>query len=74
MSTKLMHAIQYDSYGGGPSGLKVPSLSAPILLFVSINLILLGLTAIKEQPFTNCYVNVMFVAACRGSNPNPEEK
>jgi len=23
MASKLMHAVQYDSYGGGPSGLKV---------------------------------------------------
>lgn len=27
MATKLMRAVQYNSYGGGASGLKVPSLS-----------------------------------------------
>lgn len=31
MAAKLMHAVQYKSFGGGPSALKVLCLSAPFV-------------------------------------------
>lgn len=31
MASKLMHAVQYDCYGGGASGLKVLSFSTCLL-------------------------------------------
>jgi len=38
MASKLMHAVQYDSYGGGPSGLKVMiTLSHFYMFFLSLN-------------------------------------
>lgn len=37
MAANLMHAVQYEAYGGGPAGLKVSFLPLrPLLLFNSI--------------------------------------